>query len=172
MPEDSSIQRRVFTGTSYCSLDQQRRILMPREWRLDSDSGNTKFYIVPAAPNIVKIYDQEHFDKFISYFNQLDENDPDVQDAQMLMGALTSTITPDKQGRFSLSNELIEFGGFPTDGTKLVLVGAITYGRIVTLETWTQCKGNPLNLRKIDEKMSELRKLSQQKLNIAITPQQ
>lgn len=162
MPEDATNIRRVFTGVSYATLDLQRRVLMPREWRLDSDSGITKFYIVPAAPNIVKIYDQEHFDKFWAYFNELDENDPDVQEAQMLAGSLMATVTPDRQGRFSLSPEIIEFAGLPTDGSKVVLVGAVTYGRIVTLDTWAQCKGNPLNLRKIDEKLSEIRKSMQQ----------
>ena len=134
---------------------------MPREWRLDSDSGLTKFYIVPSAPNIIKIYDEEHFNVFWSYFNELDENDPDVQEAQMLAGSLMATVTPDRQGRFSLSPEIVEFGGLPTDGTKVVMVGAVTYGRIITLETWSQCKGNPLNLRKIDDKISELRKMMQ-----------
>ncbi len=172
MSEVSQIKRRVFTGISYCSLDAQRRILMPREWRLDTDNSNTMFYIVPSSPNIIKVYDQLHYDKFIESFDNLDEYDEEMADAMMMAGSLVSPVTPDKQGRFTLTQALIEHGQLPTDGSKIVLVGAITYGRIITLDTWTKCKGNPMNLRKIDETLSAMKKAQNQKYNVTIAPQQ
>ena len=171
MSEVSPIQRRVFTGVSYCTLDAQHRILMPREWRLSTDNSNTTFYIVPSFPNIIKVYDQVHYDKFIESFDNMDEYDEETATAMMAVGALVAPVTPDKQGRFTITQPLIEHGNLPTDGSKIVLVGAITYGRIVTLDTWMQCKGNPMNLRKVDETLSAMRKAQNQKYNLTITPQ-
>ena len=144
---------------------------MPREWRIDSDNSNTTFYIVPSFPNIIKVYDQLHYDRFIESFDHLDEYDEATAEAMMAVGALITAVTPDKQGRFTLTQALIEHGQLPTDGSKIVLVGAITYGRIVTLDTWTQCKGNLSNLKKIDETLSAMKKAQNQKYNLTITPQ-
>ncbi len=171
MSEVSPLQRRVFTGVSYCTLDAQHRLIMPREWRLPNENiKETFFYIVPAFPNIIKVYDQPHYDKFIESFENMDEYDPDTAEAMMAVGSLVAPVKIDTQGRFTLTQPLIEHGNLPTDGSKVVMVGAITYGRIVTLDTWTQCKCNPMNLRKVDEALSAMRKAQNQKYNLTITP--
>ena len=170
MSEVSPVKMRVFTGVSYCTLDAQHRILMPREWRLDTDNSTTTFHLVPSFPNIIKVYDELHFNRYMEDIMKMDEFSPEVAEAMMAAGAMTAHVTPDKQGRFTISQELIEHGQLPTDGSKIVLVGAFTYGRIVTLDTWMQCKGNPMNLKKIDESLSEMRRAQNQKYNLTITP--
>ncbi len=150
MAEETPRVRRVFEGSSSCTLDTQRRVLFPKSWRLETDTAVTKFYAVASAPNVIKIYDQEHFNAYYDYLTSLDENDPEVLQALTLAGNLTMTFTPDRQGRFILSKELIEHGQL---GANIVLVGCITFGRIVSKEEWENCKGNPMILQKLNKPM-------------------
>ncbi len=122
--------------------------MFPKAWRTDSDTAVTKFYAVAAAPNVIKIFDQERFNKYYDHLLSLDEDDPEVLQALTLAGNLTMTFTPDRQGRFILSKELIEHGQL---GANIVLVGCITFGRIVSKEEWESCKGNPLLLNKLNK---------------------
>jgi DNA-binding transcriptional regulator/RsmH inhibitor MraZ len=122
--------------------------MFPKAWRTDSDTAVTKFYAVAAAPNVIKIFDQERFNKYYDHLLSLDEDDPEVLQALTLAGNLTMTVTPDRQGRFILSKELIEHGQL---GANIVLVGCITFGRIVSKEEWESCKGNPLLLNKLNK---------------------
>ncbi|MBR4220473.1 MAG: hypothetical protein IKR81_04905 [Victivallales bacterium] len=148
MSEETPRVRRVFEGSSSCTLDAQRRVMFPKAWRTDSDTAVTKFYAVAAAPNVIKIFDQERFNKYYDHLLSLDEDDPEVLQALTLAGNLTMTFTPDRQGRFILSKELIEHGQL---GANIVLVGCITFGRIVSKEEWESCKGNPLLLNKLNK---------------------
>ena len=148
MSDETPRVRRVFEGCSTCTLDAQRRVPFPKAWHVDNDSALTKFYAVAAAPNVVKIFDQERFNAYYDYLTTLDENDPEVLQALTLAGNLTMTFTPDRQGRFILSKELIEHGQF---GANIVLVGCVTFGRIVSKEEWESCKGNPMLLNKLNK---------------------
>ena len=148
MSEETPRVRRVFEGSSTCTLDAQRRVPFPKSWRLETDSAVTKFYAVASAPNVIKIFDQERFNKYYDHLLSLDEDDPEVLQALTLAGNLTMTFTPDRQGRFILSKELIEHGQL---GANIVLVGCITFGRIVSKEEWDSCKGNPLLLNKLSK---------------------
>ena len=147
MSDETPRIRRVFEGSSKCTLDAQRRVLFPKTWRLDTDSAVTKFYAVASAPNVIKVYDQEHFNAYFDRLNSLDEDDPEVLQALTYGGDLTMSFTPDRQGRFILSKELIEHGHL---GSNIVLVGCTTFGRIMSLEEYELCKGNPMVLQKLN----------------------
>lgn len=148
MSGDSSQVRRIFLGTSSCSLDPQRRIILPKSWRLDSDTTATKFYLTPANTGIIRIYDSVAFNKLYDLIAGLNEFDEEIQNALMFFGAKSSEFSPDKQGRFSIPPEIIEHGSLHD---KVFMIGAVTHGYLLSSELWEKCGCNVLAIKKLEK---------------------
>ena len=155
MPVEPRTYRQSFFGVTTCNIDAQRRLLLPKNWRTPDE--NSRYYLVPALPNIIKVYDQYHFDKFQDLLERLDEEDPSIREGMAITGSLSAEFIPDKLGRFMLSPEIMKFGNLDK---KVAFVGAITYGRIIALEIWEKCGQDLEKLRRFEESISiERRKL-------------
>ena len=123
---------------------------MPRNWRLDGDSVGTTFYVMPAPGGIVRVCSTEFFNQQMDLMNELNPSDADNQEGMLLIGSLTQAVVPDRQGRFSLTPEIIEYGDL---GKRVVLVGAVTYGRIVSEEKWKECGQNFGSLLRLEQNL-------------------
>ena len=153
MPAEIRAYRQTFFGVTYCNIDAQRRLLLPKNWR--SPEENSRYYIVPALPNIIKIYDQYHFDKYQDLLERLDEEDPSIREGMAITGSLSAEFIPDKLGRFMLTPEIMRFGNLDK---KVAFVGAITYGRIISQEIWEKCGQDVDKLRRFEESVSSERR--------------
>lgn len=52
--------REVFLSEYEYSIDKQRRVAVPREWREESDTPDV-FYLIPGRENTVQVLTQEYF---------------------------------------------------------------------------------------------------------------
>ena len=52
--------RKVFLGEFQHSIDKQRRISIPREWR-SSDGAEQEFYLMPGRGNGVQVMPRDYF---------------------------------------------------------------------------------------------------------------
>lgn len=108
---------------------------MPRAWRLDGDSAATTFYIMPAPGNIVRVCSTEFFNEQMDLVSRLNPSDPATEEALRIVGSLTQAVVPDRQGRFSLSPEIMEYGQL---GKRVAFVGMWHFGRIMSEELWNK----------------------------------
>ena len=122
-----------------CAVDPQRRVLMPRAWRLDGDTAATTFYIMPAPGNVVRVCSTEYFNEQMDLMSRLNPSEPVNQEAMLIVGSLTQAVVPDRQGRFSLSQEILDYGQL---GKRVAFVGMVSFGRIVSEELWNECGKN------------------------------
>ncbi len=155
MPEIKPYRQNFF-GVTYCNIDAQRRLLLPKNWRSPDESS--RYYIVPALPNFIKVFDQYHFDKFLDLLERLDEEDPSIRDGMAITGSLSADFVPDKLGRFMLSPEIIAFGNL---NKQVAFIGAVTYGLIIPRELWEKCGQDFEKLQRFQDSVSaERRKLA------------
>lgn len=133
MADNDSILERAFLGDATCVVDAQRRVAMPKTWRLSSDTEDTHFYLLPGPQKTIQLVTREHFQRLMYRARAIAISDP--QQANMISGiaARSQEIIPDKHGRFAISPILFNYAGLQD---KAVFVGALTFGRIMTPETW------------------------------------
>ena len=125
-------------------------MLMPKTWRLPTDNEDTYFYVMPFWNDTLKVVTPEDFDEINRTLSNMDMSNQDNVDALTIIGSLSQMITPDKQGRFSISKEIQEYAHLDK---KAVLVGAIAFGRIISEELWEKCGRNPANLVKLEQEI-------------------
>ena len=116
------------------TLDSQRRIAIPSEWRYQG--AESRFVIIPARDSILQLYTYPAFQEMIlskvkkmSPANALDTR------ALAILGSRTQPCTCDKQGRIQLSAKLVAYAGLKD---KAVLNGSMLYAEILTPEKWAQ----------------------------------
>ncbi|MCQ2397008.1 MAG: MraZ N-terminal domain containing protein [Lentisphaeria bacterium] len=124
---------RLFTGTYPVGVDSQRRLSMPRAWRLPNDDENTQFYLVPGRARRIQIVTEE---KMQDIFEKLENSSLANEDKIAAYTDIASKIQPvtlDSHGRFSLSAELAEFSGIKD---KAVFLGSMVYGTLMAADAW------------------------------------
>jgi len=116
------------------TVDAQRRLTIPKGWRLPSDGEDTVFYLLPdrssnhwlrleTRERVERIYDEVEES---SLFGSSEENQ-----ALMEVFSKMQEVTMDKQGRFALSPQLAEFAQIKD---KAVFLGAGLNGIIAAPE--------------------------------------
>ncbi len=152
MSESAPKKMRLFTGTYPVSVDSQRRLALPRTWRLPSDDAATNFYLVPGRARRIQVVTEE---KMQSIFEKLESsslaNDDKIA-AYTDIASKIQIVNLDSHGRFVLSPELAEFAGIKD---KALFLGSMVYGTLLAPESW-QDREAPLSssfdlLQKIEE---------------------
>ncbi len=152
MAETTPSKMRLFTGTYPVSVDSQRRLALPRSWRLPTDQPDTNFYLVPGRARRIQVVTEE---KMQAIFQRLENsslaNDDKIA-AYTDIASKIQIVNLDSHGRFVLSADLAEFAGIKD---KAVFLGSMVYGTILAPEAWQERQA-PLNssfdlLQKIEE---------------------
>jgi DNA-binding transcriptional regulator/RsmH inhibitor MraZ len=129
MAETGIKSRRIFTNTIQAVVDGQHRVTMPKIWRLPTDTAETVFYLLPGCDHRIMVLTEE---KMNAVFDNLDEvsfaSGEDIAGMEDI-ASRTQPVTLDKQGRFAIDKELLDFAGI-TD--KAVFRGALAYGTITS----------------------------------------
>ena len=126
-------RRRFFTGTYPVTVDAQRRLTMPKGWRLPSDNEDTMFFLIPGRRKQICVFTEERFDRILEKINDSSMASGDKMDSYMDVGSKIQEIVLDKQGRFALNPVLAEFAGIKD---KAVFLGSMICGVIVAPENW------------------------------------
>ena len=125
----------MFTGTFSVGVDSQRRVTMPRSWRLPSDTEETAFYLMPGRGRRIQIVTQERMDAIFDALESTSVVNDDKMSAFTDVASKIQVVTLDKQGRFAISPELTKHAGITTQA---VFLGSITCGTILAPGEWTQ----------------------------------
>lgn len=126
-------RRRFFTGTFPVTVDAQRRLTMPKGWRLPSDNEDTVFYLIPGRKNQICLVTEERIDRIYDKIVESSMASGDKMDSYTDIGSKIQEIVLDKQGRFALSPLLAEFAQIKD---KAVFLGSMICGVIVAPENW------------------------------------
>ena len=126
-------RRRFFTGTYPVTVDAQRRLTMPKGWRLPSDNEDTMFFLIPGRRKQICVFTEERMDRILEKINDSSMASDDKMDAYRDVGSKIQEIVLDKQGRFAFNPVLAEFAGIKD---KAVFIGSMICGVIVAPENW------------------------------------
>jgi MraZ protein len=124
-----SIQEITFTGEYEYSLDSQRRVAIPKQWRVEG----LKYYLLPGRGGILQLIPEYTFKDFLDKVRKVSLTNAAVGRALAMLGSRAQECNCDKQGRISLSMKLKEYAKIDSD---LVMVGAFTHAQIWTQTGW------------------------------------
>lgn len=122
-------KRRVFTATISAMVDGQRRVTMPKIWRLPTDTPDTEFYLIPGRGRRIMILTEEKMNAVYDNVEDICFADGEKIVSLEDIASRIQRVTLDKQGRFALNPDLAEFSGI-TD--QAVFKGAIAYGTLMS----------------------------------------
>ena len=106
-----------FLGVYFHNIDNNNRLVIPSAFR---EKLGSEFVLFKAPEGCVSMYDMETFDGMLRQVNQLSNTSEGRRQARTFTRA-ARTVTQDKQGRFTVPAEFIEFAeldnGVAIEGT-------------------------------------------------------
>lgn len=125
----------VYTGFHPHSIDAQRRVAIPKEWRKDA-GDDAVFYLLPGRNQTIQVLPKELFEQeILDKVRKVSFANADKSQALAMIGAKTSRSSCDKQGRITMTQELMEHAGLEGEA---IMVGSFTTIQIMTPERWNQ----------------------------------
>jgi MraZ protein len=123
-----------FLGSYTHAIDSQRRIAIPKEWRVTADKRSAVFYLLPGRNRTVQIIPGELFEsEVLEKIKKVSFANAEQTRALARIGAKASKSCCDKQGRITLTQELIDHAELKEHA---VLIGSISSIQTMTPELW------------------------------------
>jgi len=98
----------VYTGFHPHSIDAQRRVAIPREWRKDA-GDDAVFYLLPGRNQTIQVLPKELFEQeILDKVRKVSFANAEKSQALAMIGAKASRSSCDKQGRITMTQELME----------------------------------------------------------------
>jgi len=132
-----------YFGVVEHAVDGQRRLAIPKEWRMGPQANSPNYYFLPFLPGILTVLSQRLFDKRVVAVLESHAN-PISEDA-LAMAHLASRASMsgcDKQGRLVLAASVLEHMQLEI-GDKATLVGAFSSFLIMSPERWEEVRQDP-----------------------------
>lgn len=130
--EDATIKRkRFFSGTYPVSVDGQRRLAMPKNWRLPNDDESTPFFLLPGRHHRIFVITEDRATRLFESAEKISVLDGEGMGACEDIASKLQIVSLDKQGRFALDPALAAHAEI---SNKAVFLGAIFCGTIVSPE--------------------------------------
>ena len=127
---------KYFSGSYTHTIDSQRRVSIPKDWRKDDAGNDLLFYLLPGRDRTIQVLTKELFEnEILAKFKKVSFADPEKSRALARIGAKASQSTCDKQGRINLTQMLLDHAGLKDQA---VLIGGLTTIQIMTPETWSK----------------------------------
>jgi len=128
----------IFTGEFRHSIDSQRRVAIPSEWR---SKGESVFYVLPWRHHALQLMTLDSFKNLADKLKKFPSSDPKASIALAQLGAKTRECKCDKQGRIALLETMLEHAEIKKNGKidpELYLVGAVNYVQIWSVNNWEE----------------------------------
>jgi len=139
-----------FFGEFEHSLDSQRRVAIPSNWRKEK---KTKFILVQGRHNAIYLLPPYIFNDFIAKVRKVSFADAASALALVRIGSVSQECECDSQGRISIPQKLIEQSGLKD---QVVLVGSVTMIQIWSKDNWNMFKkSDPNDMLDVVQKISE-----------------
>lgn len=123
-----------FLGAYTHAIDSQRRIAIPKEWRTTANKKSAVFYLLPGRDRSIQIIPNELFEsEVLENIKKVSFANAEQTRALARIGAKASKSRCDKQGRITLTQELINHAELKEHA---VLIGSISSIQAMTPELW------------------------------------
>ena len=144
-----------FFGEFEHSLDSQRRVAIPSNWRKEKKAT---FFLLPGRHNALQLIPFGTFRELLMKFKKISFADPAASLAFARLGARGQECECDKQGRIQIPQKLIEQSGLKN---QVVMVGAVTTIQIWSKDNWSLFQKSDQNdvldvIQKIGERPDDL----------------
>lgn len=120
----------MFMGTTYNSIDDKNRMIVPARLRSGLGSG---CILTRGLDRCLYIYTSEDWDKQMEKVSRLPESDPKVRAFIRHFCANAAECEFDKQGRIIIPQELKSYAGIEKE---LVTMGAMSKIEVWSREVW------------------------------------
>jgi MraZ protein len=144
-----------FFGEFEHSLDSQRRVAIPSNWRKEK---KTVFFLLPGRHNTLQLIPFGTFRELLMKLKKISFADPAASLAFARLGASGQECECDKQGRIQIPQKLIEQSGLKN---QVVMIGSLTTIQIWSKENWSLFQKSDQNdvldvIQKIGERPDDL----------------
>lgn len=144
-------QEYCFLGEFEHSLDSQRRIAVPKNWRTKEEEG--RFVILPARNKSLQIIPFATFNEvFLSKAKKVSFANAEETRALAILGSRAQECFCDKQGRIQISQKLLDYAGL---NEKVMLVGSFWHIQIWSPENYSKFLGSDENFFDEVQKITE-----------------
>ncbi len=130
----TALKRTVFVGTFRHSVDDKKRLAIPAKWRAAA-KGSQEFYVLPDPKNCLVVLPAVAMEKMLQKADEISIGEYERRDVVRVIASRAHGTPCDKQGRVSLTDELLRHAGITKDA---VLVGALNRFEIWSPERWEQ----------------------------------
>ena len=132
---------KYFLGSHTHTIDSQRRIAIPKDWRNKPGTNELLFFLLPGRNRTIQVFPKEVFDsEIVEKIKKVSFANSEKIRALARIGEKACQSNCDKQGRITLSQDLIDHAGLKDQAT---LIGSITSIRITTAEAWAKDAMDP-----------------------------
>jgi MraZ protein len=122
----------LLTGTHLRTLDQKKRIGLPRKIREQLGEPQT-LYVAPGQDQCLWIYTRAGFEKFAERLDEVPATDAEARVFRRLYFAQTETVDVDRAGRILVPDRLAQFAGLRHE---VVIIGTRDHLEIWDAERW------------------------------------
>ncbi len=161
MPENTS--KRSFVQGFEAVVDSQRRLAIPKLWRLDSDTENTEFFLCLASGPSLEFYEIEEYAKRQAKIKEM-LKDEESEFLASGSGMYSTTVKLDKQGRFVIPQILQEAAEIQT---KVYCIGLMNFGRIYAEKIWLEKGPNKQKVIDFNRAFRNIQSVSETKVTIS-----
>jgi len=117
-----ALTRTVFFGTFRHSVDEKNRLAIPAKWRAAA-KGSQEFYVLPDPKSCLVVLPASAMDKMLERADDISIGEYERRDVLRLIASRAHGSPCDKQGRISLTEELLHHAEIEREA---VLVGVLT----------------------------------------------
>lgn len=148
----SALGRPIFVGKHQRNLDSKNRLTIPSKWRFDGDTDEV-YLALPDPSGAILVLSPKQVEKLYTEIEDQRLSDEDAQELQDKLFSQAMSFGCDKQGRFNLSEELLEHSGITKEA---IMIGRMTTFRIWSPERWATIdpKSNQDDLGKLMKRVN------------------
>lgn len=120
-------KKTAYVGLARHQLDAKNRLTLPSKWRIAED--HAEYLAIPNPEGFIHVYPPRMVERLEEQVSKVSLGDTDGQALLMQLFSAAHSFTYDRQGRFGLTEELIQHAGITKEA---VFVGGFT-----TFSIWT-----------------------------------
>ena len=126
----------AFTGTYERTIDEKRRIAIPKAMRKEFVSLDSEtIYAAPGNDCCIALYSEKTFEQYTEKLEKLSPARLEVRNFLRTFYSQAESVEPDKQGRIRLPERLTRFARLES---QVVLIGARDHAEIWERSRWEQ----------------------------------
>ncbi len=134
MSGENQAMQGLFLGEHEFTVDSQRRVALPSQWRKCGGAEN-HFFLFPGRASSLQLVPASTFRELVAKLRKISFADNEAAIALASIGSMAQECTCDKQGRFAMSRKLMDHAKL-TD--RVLLLGAVTTIQIWNPELWRE----------------------------------